>query len=83
MKKQADYVTTSHFDAVIEKIFIQLDRLDKMSEQFSKLDKITEQLDWLVGKYRNHEEEHILLNGKVSEHSDRIEVIEKKLSIPA
>lgn len=81
MKSKPDYVTKIHFDQVIEKINKQLAKLDKMSEQFGKLDKIMEQLDWLVGKYRNHEEEHTLLNGKVAEHSDRIEVIEEKIGI--
>lgn len=73
MTKQNDYVTKVHFDEVIGKI----------SEKLKKLDKMGEQLDWLVGKYQAHDEEHTLLNGKVSDHSDRLEVIEEKLTVVA
>ena len=73
-----DYVTKSHFDEVIGKIEKKLGRIDGMSET---LDKMSEQLDWLVGKYQGHEEEHTLLNNKVSEHSDNLEIINGKLGI--
>ncbi|MFH0749841.1 MAG: hypothetical protein V1917_02925 [Candidatus Gottesmanbacteria bacterium] len=66
-----DYLTKSHFDEVIEKIEKKVEKLDKMSEQ----------LDYLVGQYRGHEEEHTLLNNKVSEHSDNLEIINGKLGI--
>lgn len=46
-----------------------------------KIDKLQEGMDWLIGKYRAHDEEHVLLNGRVSDHSDRIDVIERKLAI--
>lgn len=69
----SDVVTKKHFDEVIEKI----------QEKLAKLDKLAEQMDWLIGKYKGHDEEHTLLNGKVSEHSDRLEVIEEKLHIQA
>lgn len=46
-----------------------------------KFDKVLEKLDWLIGKYSAHEEEHTLLNNKVSEHSDNLEVINDKLGI--
>lgn len=45
------------------------------------LNPLNEKLDWIIGKYQSHDEEHILLNGKVSEHSDDIEVIKQKLHI--
>lgn len=76
MAKQNDYVTKTYFDEVIGKISEKLKKLDK-------IDKISEQLDWLIGKYKAHDEEHTLLNGRVSDHSDRLEVIEEKLSITA
>ena len=69
-----DYVTKLHFDEVIETINKRLEKLDK-------LDKLSEQVDWLVGKYQDHEEEHTLLNSKVSEHSDNLEIINGKLGI--
>lgn len=68
MPPRNDYITKSYFDEVIKK-------LDK------KFDLVMQKLDWLVGKYKAHDEEHTLLNGQVSDHSDRIEVIEGKLSI--
>ena len=70
MKKQNGYVTKIHFDQVIGKVD-------------EKLDKMSEQLDWFIGKYQAHDEEHALLNGRVSDHSDRLEVVEEKLGIVA
>lgn len=81
MPKQNDFVTTQHFDEVIEKIQEKLTKLDTVDTKLDKLDKLSEQMDWLIGKYRDHDEEHILLNGKVSDHSDRIDVVEQKLGI--
>jgi prefoldin subunit 5 len=69
-----NYVTKEHFDEVIETINKKLEKLDK-------LDKLSEQMDWLMGKYQSHDEEHTLLNNKVSEHSDNLEIINEKLGI--
>lgn len=65
MSKQSNYVTQEHFDEVIKE----------------KFDQVMEKLDWLIGKYKAHDEEHTLLNGRVSDHSDRLEIIEEKLGI--
>lgn len=46
-----------------------------------KLNWIIEKLDWLIEKYNAHEEEHTLLNNKVSEHSDNLDTINTKLGI--
>lgn len=46
-----------------------------------KFNQVIEKLDWLIGKYNAHDEEHVLLNNKVSEHSDQLEVINNKLGI--
>lgn len=54
---------------------------EKLVPVEKKLIGIDEKLDWLIGKYKNHDEEHTLLNGKVSEHSDRLEIVEEKLGI--
>jgi hypothetical protein len=71
MVKQPTFVTTEHFDEVIGTV----------QEKLTKLDKLSDQMDWLIGKYKSHDEEHTLLNGQVSEHSDRLETIEEKLHI--
>ena len=42
---------------------------------------MSDQLDWIVGKYKGHDEEHTLLNHRVSEHSDELELINAKLGI--
>ena len=65
MPKQNNYVTRKYFDKVIKE----------------KFDKVMEKLDWLIGKHKAHDEEHTLLNNKVSEHSDQLEVINTKLGI--
>lgn len=71
MPKQNNFVTKDYFE----------DKFGKVMEKLDKLDKISEQVDWLAGKYQGHEEEHTLLNNKVSEHSDNLEIINEKLGI--
>ena len=46
-----------------------------------RIGKLDEKLDWLIGKYKSHDEEHTLINGKLSEHSVRLEIAEDKLGI--
>ncbi|MEK7065493.1 MAG: hypothetical protein AAB961_00735 [Patescibacteria group bacterium] len=57
----------------------------KFEEKFEtirqRLVTVDEKLDWLIGKYKSHDEEHILVNGKLSDHSDRLEIVEEKLGI--
>lgn len=65
MSSKLDYISKEHFDTVIKE----------------KFDKVMEKLDLVINEYRNHEEEHVLINGKLSEHSDDIEVIKEKLHI--
>lgn len=48
-----------------------------------KMQSLDEKLDWLIGAYKKFDEEHTLLGARVSDHSDRLEVIEKKLRIQA
>lgn len=71
MTNKADYVTKKHFDEVTGEINTKLDKLNKMSDQ----------LDWIVGKYKGHDEEHTLLNHRLSEHSDNLDTINTKLGI--
>lgn len=58
---------------------------DDINKRFDDVDKklnwIIEKIDWLIGKYNAHEEEHTLLNNKVSDHSDNLELINAKLGI--
>lgn len=76
MSDKPDYVTKEHFDEVIGEIKSKLIKLDKIEVAIEKL-------DWLMGKYRDHDEEHTLLNNKVSEHSDNLELINAKVGIQA
>lgn len=68
MTKKHAYVTKERFD-------------DTMKRIDTKLDWIMEKLDWLVGKYKGHDEEHILITGRLSDHSDRLETIEERMGI--
>ena len=68
MPKQNNYVTQDHFDETFKGVD-------------SKFTLIMEKLDWLIGKYSAHDEEHVLLNNKVSEHSDNLELVNTKLGI--
>lgn len=65
MPKQNNIVTKNYLDTKLKELKQALD----------------EKLDWLIGEYRKHAEEHILLSNKVSEHSDRLEVVEEKLDV--
>lgn len=57
----------------------------KFEEKFGSMQKrlvtVDEKLDWLIGKYKSHDEEHTLISGSLSDHSDRLEVVEDKLGI--
>ncbi|MEK7587920.1 MAG: hypothetical protein AAB457_03825 [Patescibacteria group bacterium] len=68
MLKQNNTITKPYFDLKFQGI----------EEKFQRLE---EKLDWLIGRYRAHDEEHTLLNGKASDHSDRLEILVEKLGI--
>jgi len=58
------------------------DDVDKLENKLTKkLDFVLEKLDWLIGKYKSHDEEHTLLNGSVNDLTDRVEKVENKLGI--
>lgn len=64
------------------KNYVTKDYFDLKLEQFEKImNRILEKLDWLIEKYQGHDEEHILINGKLSDHSDRLETREEKMGI--
>ena len=73
-----NYVTVEHFDEVIEAIN---NKFEKIDHKLDKLDKLSEQMDWLIGKYQTHDEEHTLINNTLSDHSDNLEIINGKLGI--
>lgn len=75
MPQQNDYVTKNQLKSTVDQFSKRFDSVDK------KLEWIIEKLDWLIGKWNAHDEEHTLLNNKVSEHSDQLEVINTKLDI--
>jgi len=47
------------------------------------LDPLNEKLDWLIGAYKKFDEEYTLLSDISSEHTERLNSIEKKLGIYA
>ena len=60
-----------------------IDSDENVSKKYfdEKINKLMEKMDWIIGKYRDHDQEHILLNNKVSEHSDNLELINAKVGI--
>lgn len=85
MIKKGNYITEERFDAAMKRIderFENTDgKIDSIMEKLKKLDWIMEKLDWLTGKYKGHDEEHILITGRLSENTDRLETIERRLEI--
>lgn len=71
MTKKHTYVTEERFD----------DTMNRIEKKLETLDWIKEKLDWLVGKYKGHDEEHILVTSRLSDHSDRLETIEQRTGI--
>jgi hypothetical protein len=58
----------------VEKQFTESD--EKHDRRY---DKIMNSLDWLVGAYKKFDEEHTILSGRVSDHTDRIEELERSV----
>ncbi len=72
-------------EARLYKAFATKDDLQEVKKKIEGLDnKVTgldEKMDWLVGKYKGHDEEHILITGRLSENTDRLETVEQRLGI--
>ncbi len=64
------------FEELLEELRIRI-RDDLRSE----LVKLDEKLDCLIGKYKDLDEEHTRMSGQLSDHADRLEVIEQKLEV--
>jgi hypothetical protein len=52
---------------------------DFASKVEGKFDKLYELVDGLSGEFKKFDEEQIVLSGRQSRHSDRLEKIEKKV----
>lgn len=76
IKERYGVFTQKMFEQLLEELRSRI-REDLKSE----LHKLDGKLDWLITEYKKLDEEHTLLNGRLSDHSDRIEIIEEKLAI--
>jgi len=76
MPANNNFVSGEEFREAMDKILEKLKKLDKM-------DKVADQLDWFCGKYTKLEEEQTIISGKVIDHGERIETLEKKVGIYA
>lgn len=38
---------------------------------------LEEKLDWIIGEYKKHDEDHTLISGKLSELEERMDTVEK------
>lgn len=39
---------------------------------------LEEKLDWIIGEYKKHDEDHTIIGGKLSELEERMEIVEQK-----
>ncbi len=56
--------------------------LDQVPKRLNLLDKILTSVDKLVGEVKDYREQQELNSGKLAEHDDRIEKVEKHLHLP-
>lgn len=56
--------------------------LDQVPKRLDLLDKILTSVDKLVGEVKGYREQQELNSGKLADHDDRIEKVEKHLHIP-
>ncbi|MCJ7826363.1 hypothetical protein MUP56_01960 [Patescibacteria group bacterium] len=78
IKERYGVFTQKMFENLLEELRIRIKEDIKQ-----KLDPLNDKLDWLIGAYKKFDEEHTLLNSRISNHEDRIEKVEKKLGIYA
>lgn len=76
IKERYGVFTQKMFEDLLKELRVRI-REDLRSE----LHKLDEKLDWLMGKYKDLDEEHILITGRLSENTDRLETIEQRLGI--
>lgn len=85
------FATKEYVDKRFDRLFLYLDQrfepLDKLVKGFDDFkDKVLINIDWLTGKYKKLDEEHVVLSGqnnrvkrKLDNHEKRIFSIEQKL----
>lgn len=56
--------------------------LDQVPKRLDLLDKILTSVDKLVGEIKGYREQQELNSGKLTDHDDRLEKVEKHLHIP-
>ena len=56
--------------------------LDQVPKRLDLLDKILTSVDKLVGEVKEYREQQELNSGKLADHDDRIEKVEKHLHLP-
>ena len=76
IKERYGVFTQKMFEELLEELRVRI-REDLRSE----LVKLDEKLDWLMGKYKDLDEEHILITGRLSENTDRLEIVEQRLGV--
>ena len=87
MPKQNNVVTEKYLDQELDQVTQSFDtKLSELNQSFdTKLSELKQslegRLDWLIGKYKGHEEEHTLISGRIAEDTERIEVLEQKVGI--
>ncbi len=76
IKERYGVFTQKMFEKLLEELRVRI-----REDLHSELAKLDEKLDWLMGKYKDLDEEHILITSRLSENTDRLEVVEQRLGI--
>ena len=76
IKERYGVFTQQMFEELLEQLRVRI--REDLTKELQRLD---DKLDWLIGAYKKFDEEQTLLNGKVSNHTDNLEVINEKLGI--
>ena len=76
IKERYGVFTQKMFEELLEELRVRI-----REDLHNELAKLDEKLDWLMGKYKDLDEEHILITGRLSENTDRLETVEQRLGI--
>ncbi len=76
IKERYGVFTQKMFEQLLEELRARI-REDLKSE----LHKLDGKLDWIIGEYKKLDEEHTLLSGRMADHDERIEDLEKKSAV--
>lgn len=76
IKERYGVFTQKMFEQLLEELRMRI-REDLKSE----VHKLDGKLDWLIGEYKKLDEENTLLSGRVADHDERIEDLEKRSGI--